>query len=361
MVIKMSMMFSTDSRALPKLHWGVIGAGGIADRRTLPGLIQANNAALAAVMEVARGDADRLAAKYGAPAAYTCHKELLADPAVQAVYIASPVAAHYEQAKDALYAGKHVLLEKPLALDPTQGEELITLAESKGLILAAGLMMRFHSHHQTARRLIQDGVLGQIVSVRAQLTCWYPEIPGAWRQSLATSGGGAMMDMGIHCIDLLQYLLGSRVTKVAALSASQTHGYEVEDGAGALLSFSNGAMGYVDAHFNIPDNAAEGRLELYGTKGSLLCAGTISQAEAGRAVLTLSEDTGYQAAQIREGQEGGELPLTSGDLYTKEIEAFGRSVLRGEPVAVPAADALQGQRIVLAAYESAKTGRFIEV
>jgi len=121
-------------------------------------------------------------------------------------------------------------------------------------------------------------------------------------------------------------------------------------------------MGYVDAHFNIPDNAAEGRLELYGTKGSLLCAGTISQAESGRAVLTLSEDTGYQAAQVRDAAPiGGELPLTPGDLYAKEIESFSRSVLCGEPVAVPAADALQGQRIVLAAYESAKTGSFIKV
>jgi len=347
---------------MAKLKWGVIGAGGIADRRTLPGLVKADNAELAAVMEIEQGLSDKLAVKYGAKKAYTCHKDLLCDKDVAAVYIASPVVLHYEQARDALNAGKHVLVEKPLALSTSQGDELVELAKTKNLCFAAGYMMRFHSHHTAARTLILNGDLGQIVSVRAQLTCWYPEIPGAWRQSFASSGGGALMDMGVHCIDILQFILDSKVEAVAAFIENQTFGYEVEDGAGVILRFENGAVGYVDAHFNIPDAAAEGRLEIYGTGGSLLCGGTIGQEEGGRAVLTLSGDVGYQAAQERAADTGArELPLKPGDLYQKEIESFGRSVLEGAEVEVPASDAVQIERVVEAAYASSKTGSFIRL
>jgi len=347
---------------MAKLKWGVIGAGGIADRRTLPGLTKAYNAELTAVMEIEQGFSDKLAAKYGADKAYTCHRELLGDKNVEAVYIASPVVLHYEQARDALNAGKHVLIEKPLALSVAQGDELVDLADKNNLIFAAGFMMRFHGHHMAARKMAQNGDLGKIVSARAQLTCWYPEIPGAWRQSYALSGGGALMDMGVHCIDILQFIMDSTVETVAAFTDNQTFGYEVEDGAGALLRFKNGAIGYVDAHFNIPDAAAEGRLEIYGTGGSLLCGGTIGQEEGGRAVLTLSGDVGYQAAQERAADTGAsELPLTPGDLYQKEIESFGKSVLEGAPLEVPASDAVQIQRVVEAAYASSKSGSFIRL
>ena len=343
---------------MKKLKWGVIGAGGIADRRTLPGLIKADNAALSAVMEIDRDFAARLADKYNADASYTCHKQLLQDKNVEAVYIASPVAAHFGQARDALGAGKHVLIEKPLAMTSAQGDELIKIAASKKLCFAAGFMMRFHGHHQKARELARSGALGHIVSVRAQLTCWYPEIQGAWRQSLELSGGGALMDMGVHCIDILQYIMDAKTVSVAAMIDRQFFNYEVEDGAGVLLRFSNGAMGYVDSHFNIPDAAAEGRLEIYGTLGSLLCSGTIGQEEGGRAVLTCAEDVGYQAAQTRADETGArELPLFPGNLYQKQIESFGRSVLDGAPVEVPAADAVQIQRVVEAAYASGKSGK----
>jgi predicted dehydrogenase len=98
-----------------KISFGVIGAGGIADRRTLPGMMSAKNAALAAVMELDKSAAESLREKYGAARAYTSAEALLADPAVEAVYIASPVFAHYRQALMAARKGKHILIEKPVA------------------------------------------------------------------------------------------------------------------------------------------------------------------------------------------------------------------------------------------------------
>ena len=344
-----------------KVKWGVIGAGGIADRRTIPGLLLAENAELVAVMDTDMEMTEVLAKKHGASKAYDCVDELLKNPEIDAVYIASPVAAHYEQAKKAALAGKHILLEKPLALTIAEGEELISLCEKHNVLFATGLMMRFHAYHVKAKELVAEGALGTIVSARAQLTCWYPDIPGSWRQSMAQAGGGALMDMGVHCIDLLQYIIDDKVVAVSALTGTKTFDYEVEDSATVLMQFEKGAYATVDSNFNIPDNAAECRLEIYGTKGSILASGTISQVEGGNFRLLLSQDSEYSAIQDRSNTGEAEVNVTFGNMYTKEITSFGESILTGTPVAVPATDALQVQKIVESAYRASKEKRMIEV
>ena len=342
-----------------KVKWGVIGAGGIADRRTIPGMLPAKNAELIAVMDTNMEATKALAKKHGAAFAYDSVDVLLKNPDVNAVYIASPVACHFEQAKKAALAGKHILLEKPLALTIAEGEELVELCKSKNVLFAAGLMMRFHAYHIKAKQLVSEGVLGDIVSARAQLTCWYPDMEGSWRQSFAQSGGGALMDMGVHCIDLLQYIIGDRVSAVSALVGTKTFKYEVEDSATVLMKFQNGTYATVDSNFNIPDNSAECRLEIYGTKGSILASGTISQVEGGSFRLLLSEDAEYSAIQDRSATGETKVTVTFGNMYTKEIESFGESILNGTPVEVPASDALQVQKIVESAYKSAKEGRMV--
>ena len=346
---------------MEQVRWGVIGAGGIADRRTIPGLLLAENAKLVALMDVDLENTKKLAEKHGAKRAYDCVDELLKDAEIDAVYIASPVVNHYEQTKRAALAGKHILLEKPLALSIKEGEELIQLCRQQNVLFASGLMMRFHAYHVKAKELVADGVLGTIVSARAQLTCWYPDMPGTWRQSKSSAGGGALMDMGVHCIDLLQYIIGDEVVSVSALAGTKTFSYDVEDSATVLMQFKNGAYATVDSNFNIPDNAAECRLEIYGTKGSILASGTISQVEGGSFRLLLSQDSGYSAIQDRSNSGEADVEVVFGNMYTKEIAAFGDSILNGTPIAVPAEDALQVQKIVESAYKAAKEKRMMEV
>lgn len=347
-----------------KVRWGVIGAGGIADRRTIPGILQSSNAELIAVAGTSADSARVVAAKYGVPDFYDNEDDLLANPQVEAVYIATPVAAHHEQAAKAARLGKHILLEKPLALTAAQSAELVDLCDERGVLFAAGMMMRFHRDHVKAKQLISSGALGQLVSARAQLTCWYPAIPGAWRQTATTAGGGALMDMGIHCIDLLQFISGSRVTGVMAMTGTKTFAYDVEDSASVVMEFDNGAYGYVDTNFNIPDDAAQCRLEFYGTKGSILAHGTIGQEEAGQMSVTLSDASGYDAIQSRADRATdmtSDLTAGEGDLYEKEITSFGRSILSGTPAEVPAADAVQVQSVIESAYRSSGQGRYVSV
>ena len=343
-----------------KVKWGVIGAGGIADRRTLPGMMLAENAELAAVMEMSMELAEKLKVKYHANRAYDNTDDLLKDPEIQVVYIASPVFCHKEQAIKAAGAKKHILLEKPLALTSRDSEEILEACEKEGVKIASGFMMRFHPYHQKMREIVQSGKLGQIVSCRGQLTCWFPEMPGNWRQRKATSGGGAIMDMGVHCVDLIQYITGSKAKKVASFLGTKTFSYEVDDSSSTLLELENGAYAYVDANFNIPDAAARCRLEVYGTRGSLLAEGTMSQTEGGRLEAILASDSlNYDAKQNRADVAPVNITAEFGNMYTKEIEAFGRSVLYGTEVDVPGSDALQVQRVIEAALESGRSGKFI--
>lgn len=345
-----------------KVKWGVIGAGGIADRRTIPGLLLADNAELVAVMEVNQPLAESLRAKHGAKRAYDTVEGLLADPEVDAVYIATPVIYHKEQAIKAACARKHILIEKPVALTVEDGLEVAEACRANGVLIGVGLMMRHHAYHVKMKEIVDSGRLGRIVSCRAQLTCWYPEIPGAWRQRKETSGGGALMDMGVHCIDLIQHITGSRAVRVAAMAGSKVFGYEVEDSATALLELDNGAYATVDSYFNIPDAAARCRLEIYGTGGSMLAEGTISQAEGGRLDVVLGDASrAYDAKQDRNEVSPLDIQVEFGNMYAKEIEGFGRAVLGGGPVDVTVEDALQVQRVVEAAYCSGSQGAILTI
>ena len=346
---------------MKKVRWGVIAAGGIADRRTIPGMMLADNAELIAVMEVNMDFAEKIRAKYNAKRAYDNVDAILADPEIDAVYIASPVNYHKAQAIAAAKAKKHILIEKPICMTVEDGEEVLRICEEEGVKIATGLMMRYHAYHQAMKDIMDEGKLGKLTTCRAQFTCWYPDMPGAWRQIKSESGGGALVDLGVHAIDLLQYIAGSKVKTVAGMSSTNVFKYEVDDQASTLMELENGAFAYVDVNFNIPDDAALCRMEFYGTCGSMIAEGTLSQVEGGSLKVLLCEDRGYDAQQNRAPAEPIEVPVEFGNMYTKEIESFGRSILDGQEIQVPAEDAIQVQKVMYAAYESAETRKFVDV
>ncbi len=347
---------------MKKIKWGVIGCGGIADRRTLPGMMLANNAELVAVMDANPDAAERVREKYGARYAFTDYAELLALDEIEAVYIASPVFCHMEQALAAAKAKKHVLLEKPMALTTEDSRVIADTCKKEGVKLGVGLMMRFASSHTAMKELIKNGALGEIVSARGQLTCWYPDIEGNWRQDKSKSGGGALMDMGIHCIDLIQYITGLSAVEVAGFAETQTFSYNADDSSAIILKMNNGALATIDANFNIPDDAAKCRLEIYGTKGSILAEGTISQVEGGEVYFITSDDTlGYNAAQNREGTGFTKLETEGGNMYTKEIESFGNAIINDTAPEITGEDGIFVQRIVEEAYASSETHTFKKI
>ncbi len=338
---------------MKKIKWGVIGCGGIADRRTLPGMMLANNAELIAVMDTNFEIAKEVQKKYKAKYAFEKEEELCALEEIDAVYIASPVFCHKEQAIIAAKAKKHILIEKPIALTSKDAKEIELFCDKQGVKLGVGFMMRFHGYHQKMREIVIKGSIGEIVSARAQLTCWYPEMENNWRQNKATAGGGALMDMGIHCVDLIQYITGLNVKQVTGMTGNQIFKYNVEDAGVVLLKMNNGAICCIDSNFNIPDIAAKCRLEIYGTNGSIMAEGTISQVETGKAeFIVLNNSSDYDATQDRNLKGFMRIETELGNMYTKEIEAFGNSIIYDTPVPVTAKDAVINQRIVESIYSS---------
>ena len=339
-----------------KLRWGVIGAGGIADRRTIPGLMMAENAELVAVMEINMEFAERLRAKYGAKRAYDKEEDLLSDPEVDAVYIATPIVLHARQAKMAADHGKHILLEKPIAMTSAEGEEVVEYCRTKGVQIAAGFMMRFGSHVMSMKKAIAEGKIGTVVSGYAQFTLWLPYEPGNWRQVKAKAGGGAMMDLSVHTIDLMEYITGMRVTHVSSFNekiAFPEPEYDVEDSSTILMRMENGAQCVVQSNFNIPDEASRWRVEFFGTKGRLLGDTMIGQIDGGKLnAVFIDKNVGYSAEQTHADDVGIEIEGDFGNMYTREIESFSDSILNGKPLVVPASDAVHVQKIMENAYRS---------
>ena len=345
---------------MKKIRWGILGAGGIADRRTMPGMQLAPYARIVAVMEVDPEVAEGLRRKYGADRCYTEDVALLADPEVDAVYIASPVAFHARQAMLAADAGKHILIEKPLALSSREGQSIVDHCAKRGVQIAAGLMMRFGSYVNAMREAIAQGRIGEVVSCFAHFTCWYPDIEGSWRQRKETAGGGALMDMGIHCIDLIRYVTGQEVRQVAAMHDTLTFDYEVEDSSTLLMRLEKGTLATVQSNFNIPDEASLWRLEFFGTRGRLAGRGVIGQVDGGSVdAVFLDRGSEYNAKQDHGDSVSATcLEAQLGNMYAREIESFCLSLIEGKPLEVPAQEAVQCQRIIEAAYRANDTGRY---
>ena len=344
-----------------KVKWGVIGAGGIARRRSIPEVVKfSQKSEIIALMDVSHGLVNEVGKEFGIYRCSTNIDDLLKED-IDVVYIASPVFAHYEQAMASLKAGKNVFCEKPMALSISQAEEMVSLAQQKNLKIGVAFMMRFNVYHQKIKQLVSEDQLGQIVFGRAQLTCWYPPIPGAWRQVKETGGGGALMDMGCHCIDLLEWIIGP-CTEVSAFIDTITHSYEVDDTSTLLMKFQNGAQGVVDNFFNIPDPAAKNMLEIYGTKGAVIAHNTIGQDSAGKMWLYLEKDRkGYSSQQVRIQDAYQEIHLEPISMYAQEFDAFSDWLLRGNKPDINHEAGIRNFKIIEGAYRSSKERRAVTI
>lgn len=335
------------------IRWGVIGSTGIAQKRTIPGFLLANNAQCVAIMSTIQNNVDAVGDRFRISRRFTSVDDLLAQPDIDAVYIASPLYCHKEQVIAAAKAGKHILLEKPMGLTVEEAVEMNRVCLEFGVKLGVAFMMRFHGAHEQIKRIIADGGIGEVVSAHAFFNTDSLVVPGKWRQTKARGGGGAVMDMGIHCIDLLQYLTGLRVDTVSAICGNQIHQYpDVEDAGTAVMKMSNGAIFSVGSNFNIPYDAGGSSFGIYGTKGSITASKTLGQTETGT-VYHICLEAGHTEPVV--------IPFDDKNMYTKQIEAFSNAVLKDLPVPVSAEDGIIDQRIVEAIYESHEKGIHIHL
>ena len=233
------------------LKWGVLGAGSVAQRRAMPAINKAENAELHALLSRNADRAKRLADEYGATNAYTTVDELLADDALDAIYVSTPVHLHCEQVIAAAERGLHVLCDKPMALTPQECREMIAACDANGVHLQVCFLFRFHSCFQQIRAWVEAGRFGQIVHGRMPFLKQYPLSPDEWRAKPEEGGGGCFMDLGPHSVDLLRYLIGE-VNAISAFHNSAINNAAVEETGGIIMHFDNGAQAFTDPQLLSP-------------------------------------------------------------------------------------------------------------
>ena len=327
------------------IKWCVIGAGGIADRRGIPALLLDPRNEITAVMDQKLDIARKVAEKYGFAQYFDDPEEMLKNAECDIVYIATPVFCHYEQAMLALRYGKHVIIEKPLAMNSQEAETLVKAFQAAGKQITIGYMMGYHNLHEKARQIIADGGIGDLQHARFQFSCWYPDIPGAWRQTKALGGGGCIADLGVHCMELFNSITGDDIAQCQAFMATRTFRYEVEDSAVIMFRSEKGVLGHIDVNFNLPDTSTQSKVELYGTEGSILAIGTMGQTESGTMQYIYTPQSNYEAGQTRVDPVPEIFTGAEGNIYCKQFSAVADLIASGKTCYENAMQALKIQKL----------------
>lgn len=326
------------------IRWGILGASGVAHRRTMPAINMAENNELHALMVRDLERAKKLAQEHGAPAYYDSVDDLLSDPEVDAVHVATPVYLHCEHVIKSAEHGKHVLCEKPMAMNVEECKKMIDACERNKVLIEIAFTLRFHPCFHEIKEIVDNNELGKIIEARASLLKSYDIAEGLWRRNPSMSGGGVLMDMGVHAVDLLSFILGD-VSRVAVFANSNIKNWEIEETATLLLQMQNGANAIADVSFVVP--YSDITLEIYGTEGTLL----------------LYNGEGYQEYNLRlyaNNKLKQEFKPTQ-NLYRNLVEHFSRCLEGKEPPISPGIAGLKNIQIISSAYKSALTGEIISI
>ncbi|AFZ68280.1 Gfo/Idh/MocA family protein [Deinococcus peraridilitoris] len=327
------------------INVAIIGAGGIAQAH-FEGYRQAgaNVVAFADLSEVTR----QLRREQWQARGYATFEELLDHESVQAISICTPNAFHAPVALMALERGIHVLCEKPLSLSLEDCDRMIEAAHRHGLVLQTGHHLRSNLFVETAKRLIDEGRIGRLTFLRLrQAHDWggAEEVRGAFG-SLAASGGGTLLDNGCHMMDLARHFAGE-VVSVAARMKTLKFDVEVEDTSVVTLEFENGALASIENAWTA--TGWEESFSVYGTKGALECSNRLGEPKL--RFLHRESGPGHQDTTWYEfGHQGA---------HQRGVGRFVRSITEGAPVVCSGEDGRESVRLILGAYESARTGRFI--
>ena len=273
------------------LSWGIAGCGWVARDYAAPAIVASANGRLDALYDP---DPASLAATQKLfPAAATQDlAEFLATPGLNAVYIATPNHAHRALVEAAAAAGLDVLCEKPMATTLADARAMVDACTRAGVRYGTAFDQRHHPAHQHLRTLIAGGKLGTVTAIRIVYACWLPATwaPDAtstdnWRIDPARAGGGALMDLAPHGLDLSAYLLDEPLSRVAAMGQARVQDYAVEDGALLMAQSRSGVLVQLHVAYNMPDALPRRRLEITGTRALAVAIDTMGQTPGGTLVL----------------------------------------------------------------------------
>lgn len=322
-----------------QLGVGVIGLGEIGQFH-LRGYERSPGARVVAVADLNGELLARTAAATGATA-HASIAALLADAAVEVVSLCLPHHLHLPVALDAIAAGKHLLVEKPLAITVAECDELIAAAEAAGVTVGVQHNQLFHGPHVRAQELIDSGAIGRPVALRLRLGIGGKF--GGWRSDPKVVGGGILFDAGVHRFYMARRLFGEVAEVRAVVDQGLAKG---EDQAVVTLRFENGALGVIDAGYHCPPGAFDDAIEITGDRGMLYLSGCEAEFEGFRTGPALRRwDGAWHEERVPQGDWA--------DSVAASIDAFVQALAAGEPPPVTAREGRRIVELIHAAYASA--------
>ena len=295
------------------LNWLVIGIGDITRKRVIPALQEEPRSTFYGVVtrNVRKADA------YPGVRAWTSLEEALQDPAIGAVYVASPVALHAAQSIASLRAGRHVLCEKPVAMNYPEAQSMVLAGERSGKLLGIAYFRRLFPKLIRAKQLIADGAIGQPVLAQANCHGWLESEDRGWLRDPALAGGGPLYDIASHRIDAMNFLFGQPF-RATGLRSNTVHHMGVEDSATVLIDYESKVRGMVDVRWN--SRVRRDDFRIFGTEGEM-------------------DLTHLQEPPLRYGNVLEDWP-SNPNVHFPLIENFTAAVLDGTPLASPAEGAI---------------------
>ncbi len=297
----------------------------------------------ATVFAVASRDLARArdaATQFNIARAYGSYDELFADPEVDAIYNPLPNSLHHRWTLRAAEAGKHVLCEKPIALDAAEARDMVQTCSHAGVLLQEAFMYRFHPQVDELQRLVQDGAIGKPWLVRSAFTFTVTR-PVDIRLNAALGGGG-LMDVGCYCINISRLLLGEPAT----VWASAQYEHDVDVLLAGMLQFPGAAIALFDCGLRAPIRQF---CEVVGLEGTI----TLS-----RPFLPMEDPV---TILLRRGEREDRVDLPGANHYSRMIDAFGECVRTGKPPRFPASDAVSNMQVIDALRRSAQAGQVVSV
>lgn len=252
---------------------GIIGCGAIAERLHLPSYTNCPETEITSVCDVDRQRARKVADKFNVKLVYTDWQKLLEEAPVDAVSVCLPNFLHNKVTVAAAQAKKHVLVEKPMAISVREAQEMVAAAQKNGVVLMVEQTLRFLPVVETAKRFLSQGILGKINTIRARSgsggpTAWSPA--SKWFFEKEKSRGGALLDIGIHGIDLVRHLVLKRIVEIyAVLGTLEKEISPLEDNAICIYKFDDGTFGSLEASWTHRPKTVHS-VTLYGQKGTMI-------------------------------------------------------------------------------------------
>lgn len=327
-----------------KIRWGVLSTARIGLQKVLPAMQLCEHGEIAAIASRRHESAQRAATQLGIPKAYGSYEELLADPEIDAVYNPTPNHLHVPLSLQTLAAGKHVLCEKPVALNAHEAQVLLHAARAyPRLKIMEAFMYRFHPQWQRARALVQSGTIGAVKTMHCFFS-FYNDDPNNTRNQAAL-GGGALLDIGCYAVSMPRFIFGAEPKRVCALRE-------------------------LDPKFKT-DRMISGMLDFGDCTATFTCSTQLLRAQTasihgatGRIEIEFPLNPPFeQAARIVHHDDNGahEFTFAPCNQFTLQGEAFNLAIRDNTPVSTPLADAVANMQVLDALAQSAEEGRWIEV